>query len=150
YFRKTTGYFTFGGEVGWMSGSAFDSKNVGAEVPLNAFAALANITYEYHAIKTFIEFLYASGDDNLSGGHLNGFVALHRNRRPGVILARELLGNYNGNNVAQGSLTAYGTNNTFSGVYYLRPGFRVEWSQAWASGIEVLIARKAATAGDSA
>jgi hypothetical protein len=148
YLKKTSGYFTFGGEVSWLTGSAYDLGNTGNDNPLNAFGFIANVTYEYHSIKAFLEFLYASGDNTVNQGHLNGFTELNRNRSPGLILGRELLGVYYGNNVGMGSLVYYGSNNSFSGVYYLRPGFRVEWSPSWASGIEALIANKAAVAAD--
>lgn len=146
FVKKSVGYFTFGGEAGWLTGSAFDFNGNNIEDSLNAFGLLVNATYEYHSIKAFTEVLYASGDSNLNADHLNGFVVLHRNRRPGLILGRELLGNYYGNHVGQGSYLAYGDANSFSGAFYVRPGLRVEWSQTWATGLEVIFAQKAATA----
>jgi hypothetical protein len=148
YVKKTIDQFTFGGEVGWATGNAVTP--FGGPVTMSAVGAIANITYEYHKVKGFVDFLYASGDSNLAGGHMNGFVLLHRNRRPGLILGRELLGPYSGNNAAQGSLFYYGTASTFSGAWYLRPGFRVDWSDTWGTGIEFIYAQKAVTAGDAA
>ena len=145
YLKKTVDQFSFGGEVAWVTGTGITPTN--GPVPVNALGAMANITYDNHSIKAFLDFLYASGDSNLSGGHMNGFVLLHRNRSPGLILGRELLGNYTGNTAGMGSLVYYGAPNTFSGVYYFRPGFRVDWSETWGTGIEVLVAQKAATLG---
>ena len=132
-----------GGEVGWISGSGVNLSGQKTD-NLNAFATALNGSYEYHKIKGFLEFLYASGDANATGDHLNGFVILHRNRRPGLILGRELLGPYAGNQVGVGSPVYYGNSGSFSGVFYLRPGLRVDWSSAWTSGLEVIIAQKAA------
>ncbi len=150
YLKKTMGYFTVGGEVGWLTGDAFDYDGNGKADSLNALGVLLSTSYEYHRVKGFVEFLYASGDSNLLGDHLNGFVTLHRNRRPGLILGRELLGLYHSNSAGQGSLVVYGDPDTFSGVMYVRPGIRVDWSPSWASGVEFIIAQKAtAAAGES-
>jgi len=146
YFKKTMGSFTFGGEAGWLSGTATDFNGDGNADTLNAIGFMVNLTYDYHKIKAFLDFLYASGDSNLSANHLNGFVELNRNRRPGLILGRELLGKYASGTAQMGSPLYYGAPNTFSGVYYLRPGFRFEWSETWASGLEVIFAQKAAVA----
>ncbi|MBI4404567.1 MAG: hypothetical protein HY537_10420, partial [Deltaproteobacteria bacterium] len=101
------------------------------------------IAFEKHSVRIFMDFGYASGDANLNSDHLNGFVLLHRNKRVGLILGRELLGNYAGDHVGQGSMVAYGNPDSFSGVIYLRPGLRLEWSPSWASGIELVLAQKA-------
>lgn len=143
YLKKSMGNFTLGGELGWLSGSAFDYNSNGTTDSLNALGLLLNVTMDYHKIKAFLDLMYASGDSNLNADHLNGFVLLHRNRRPGIILGHELLGPHYGNQVGRGSLVAYGSTDTFSGVIYLRPGFRVDWSPSWATGIEFLIAQKA-------
>lgn len=149
YLKKTMGYFTIGGEITWLVGDAMDYNNNGTLDSLNAFGVLLSTSYEYHKVKMFLEFLYASGDANLTADRMNGFVLLHRNRRPGLILGRELLGPYYGNGVGQGSLVVYGNPDTFSGAFYVRPGLRVDWSQSWASGIEFIIAQKAqVAAGD--
>src|SRR5690606_13479087 len=104
----------------------------------------------YHKVKAFVELLYAGGDADLSDNQLNGFVLLHRNRRPGLILGRELLGPYASNHVGYGSPVVYGDGGTFSGTIYARPGVRVDWSRNWASGVEVIYAQKAtAASGDS-
>jgi len=154
YIKKTAGYFTFGGEIAWLSGDAVDYDGDGANGgtdTLNAYAALLTASYEYHKVKAFIEFLYASGDDDLNGDHLNGFVVLNRNRGRSLILGKELLGLYHGPFVGYGSLMVYGNNDTVSGVYYLRPGFRVDWDESWSTGVEAMIARKAVVApGDNA
>lgn len=146
YLKKTTGRFTFGGEVTWLSGKAYDIGGDGIDDDLNAFGALGNITFAYHKIKIFSEVLYASGDKNVKDNSSTAFSLLHLNRaRPGLILGRELLGNLYGNSVSQGNLLVYGNQDAFSGVLYVRPGFRVDWSPSWASGVEAVIARKAAT-----
>lgn len=148
YLKKTAGRFTFGGEVTWITGMAFDYANGGngADDDLNAFGALGNITFDYHKIKAFTEVVYASGDKNLSDNSATGFSLLNLNRaRPGLILGRELLGKYHGNSVGKGNLLVYGSDGSYSGLLFLRPGFRVDWSPSWASGVEVVIARKAAT-----
>ena len=151
YVKKTIGYLTLGGEGGWLTGSAMDYNNNGNEDTLNAFGLLVTAAYEYHNVKGFVDFMYASGDTSLNSDRLNGFVLLHRNRSPGIILGRELLGPYNGNSINQGSLVAYGDADTFSGAYYVRPGLRVEWAPSWSTGLEVIVAQKAAvTPNDSA
>ena len=146
YVKKTMGYLTLGGEVTWLSGEAMNYNGNGVTDSLNAFGAMVSASYEYHTVKIFLDMLYASGDSNLNGDHLNGFVLLHRNRRPGLILGRELLGQYYGNGVGLGSLVVYGNDDTFSGVFYARPGLRVDWSSAWSSGLEVIVAQKAQVA----
>lgn len=146
YLKKTLGYFTIGGELGWMNGDATDFNGDNKRDSLNALGMVVTASYEYHKVKGFVEALYASGDPNLNGGHLNGFVTLHRNRRPGLILGRELLGPYFNNDVGMGSLVVYGDNGAFSGVIYVRPGFRIDWSPSWASGVEVIWAQKAVAA----
>jgi hypothetical protein len=148
YFRKTEGYFSFGGEISWITGNSFDYNSDGAPDQLNALGFMGNVTYEYHGFKAFLEFLYASGDSNTTAGHLYGFVLLNRNRSPGLILGQELLGPYSTNNVAEGNLNYYGDPTVFSGAYYLRPGIRMEWSPSIASGVEAIIARKAAVGSD--
>jgi len=151
YFRRTIGYFTFGGEGAWLSGTAIDFTNNNQEDVLNAFGVMFNVSYNYHQVKAFFDFLYASGDASIDSDRLNGFALLHRNRRPGLILGRELLGSYHNSSVQQGSLLYYGAANSFSGAIYFRPGVRVDWSPSWASGFEVIVARKAATtAGEAA
>jgi hypothetical protein len=150
YFKRSFGGLSFGGEGAWLSGSAIDFNNNGVEDSLNAFGVMLNVSYETQKIKGFLDFLYASGDTAINSDRLNGFVLLHRNRRPGLILGRELLGNYANSSVGQGSLVYYGQNSgattsSFSGAYYFRPGVRFEWSPSWASGIELIIAQKAAT-----
>lgn len=150
YLKKTVGYFTFGGEIAWLTGKAWDYNGNGIPDSLNAIGGLLSTSYEYHKIKAFMEILYAGGDSNLNADHLSGFVLLHRNRRPGLILGHELLGPYMGNNVGLGSLVVYGNADTFSGVIYVRPGFKFDWSRSWSSGIEFVIARKAVAApGDN-
>ena len=151
YLKKTTGRFTFGGEVTWLSGKVY-ALTGGGEADLNAFGALANITYSHHKLKLFTEAVYATGDKNINDGSSTSFSLLHLNRaRPGLILGRELLGKYHGNNVGQGNLLVYGADGSFSGLLYVRPGLRIDWSPAWASGVELIFARKATTAdGDNA
>jgi hypothetical protein len=143
YVKKTVGDLNFGGEVGWLSGTAAPSGN------LNAFGLMANATYDFHKVKAYVDFLYASGDSNFAS-HLNGFTVLNRNRSPGLILGQQLLGPYASDLVGYGSLLYYGDPGDFSGILYLTPGVRVDWSTAWASGLEFIIPRKATTASDSA
>lgn len=143
YVKKKMGYFSFGGEFGWLTGESVDFNGDGKSDDLNGFGVVGNAEYEYHKVKAFLEVLYASGESDLTQNRNNGFVALHRNRRPGLILGRELLGLYNGNTVAQGSCVVYGGANTFSGCLYFRPGIRYAWSPTLSSGLEVIIARKA-------
>ncbi|NBW99520.1 hypothetical protein EBR03_08115, partial [bacterium] len=146
YLKKTAGRFTFGGEVTWLSGTAYDLTGGNNQVDLNAFGAMGNITFSYHKIKAFTEVVYAGGDNDINNNTSTAFSLIHLNRaRPGLILGRELLGQYHGNTVSQGNLLVYGNQNSFSGLLYIRPGFRVDWSPAWASGVELIIARKAAT-----
>lgn len=146
YLKKTAGRFTFGGEVTWLSGTAYDLSGGNGQVDLNAFGAMGNITFSYHKIKAFTEVVYAGGDNDINNNTSTAFSLIHLNRaRPGLILGRELLGQYHGNTVSQGNLLVYGNQNSFSGLLYIRPGFRVDWSPAWASGVELIIARKAAT-----
>ena len=152
YLKKTTGRFTFGGEVTWISGKAYSLSGAGVDDDLNAFGALGNITFSYHKLKAFTEAVYATGDTNINDNNSTAFSLIHLNRaRPGLILGRELLGQYHGNSVSQGNLLIYGKQNSFSGLLYVRPGIRLDWSPSWASGVEVIIARKASTqAGESA
>lgn len=145
YFKRTIGYFTFGGEGAWLSGNAIDFNNNGVDDSMNAFGMMMNVSYDYHKVKAFVDFLYASGDAAIGSDRMNGFVLLHRNRRPGLILGKELLGNYHNSTVEQSSLVYYGNTNSFSGAWYVRPGFRIDWSPSLASGIEFIIAQKAAT-----
>lgn len=143
YLKKSFGYFTLGGEVGWITGNAFDFNQNGVKDELNAYAAVFNVAFEYHKVRLFNEFVYASGDASLSD-NLRGFTLLHRNKSPGFIFGKELIGQYAGNGVDLASPVVYGNTGSFSGVYYLRPGFRVDWSPSWASGLEVVWAQKAA------
>jgi len=149
YLRKTVSYFTLGGEVNWMTGEANNYKNtLSKNANLNALAATANVTYEYHKVKGFIEFLYASGDSNLNNEEMTGFVLLHPNRRAGFILGRELLGKYSSvgtdpGKAGNGSMVVYGNEDAFSGVYFFRPGLRIDWSPSLATGLEVVYAQKA-------
>lgn len=150
YLRKTSGYLSYGGEISYGTGTALDFGDDGTADSFAAFAFLLNATFDYRKTKTFLELVYVSGDANLRDG-LTGFVLTHRNKRPGLILGRELLGTYSGNNVALGTPFAYGNQDSFSGVLYLRPGFRVDWSPSLTSSLEVVIARKAAVqAGEAA
>jgi len=145
YLKKTTGRFTFGGEVTWLSGKGY-SLTGGDDVDLNAFGAMGNITFAYHKIKAFTEVVYATGDKNINDSSSTAFSLIHLNRaRPGLILGRELLGAYHGNTVSQGNLLVYGNNGAFSGLLFARPGLRIDWSPSWASGVEVIVARKAVT-----
>lgn len=144
YLRKSVGSFTFGGELSWLKGDAYDYNGGGNFQDMDAWGAMLNVTYQGHKVKAFAEFLYAGGDNDLTDKDLKGFVLLNRNRSPGLILGKELLGPYAGNGAGRGSLTVYGDRDSFSGVYYFRPGIRVDWSPAWASGLEVIHARKAA------
>lgn len=145
YLKKTTGRFTFGGEVTWLSGKAYNLAG-SDDIDLNAFGAMGNITFAYHKIKAFTEVVYASGDKNINDSSSTAFSLIHLNRaRPGLILGRELLGKYHGDKVSQGNLLVYGNQDSFSGLLFARPGVRIDWSPSWASGVEVIIARKAAT-----
>ncbi|MBI1860107.1 MAG: hypothetical protein HYR96_04215 [Deltaproteobacteria bacterium] len=144
YAKKSTGHFTFGGEVTWLSGSATTYPVSTNTLDLNAWGFLFSASYEYHRLKTFLEFLYASGDSDMSNGAMTGFAIMHRNRRAGILLGRELLGPYNGDTANSGSMFAYGNTGSFSGVYYLRPGLRMDWSPTWSTGVEVIWAQKAA------
>ena len=130
YAKKSTGYFTFGGEVTWISGNAtaYDgtASPAGAPQDLNAWGLIFSSAYEYHRVKAFMEFLFASGDSDMSSPSMTGFVVLNRNRRAGILLGRELLGQYNGETANYGSMVAYGNTGSFSGVYYLRPGVRID------------------------
>lgn len=146
YVKKTIRYFTFGGEVSWIGGDAVDFNSDNAPDSLNAFGIAGNVAYEAHSLKIFLDFLYASGDGNLNDNSLSGFVLLHRNRHPGLILGRELLGTLHGNHVGLGSLVAYGTTGSYSGTLFFRPGVRIDWSQDWSTGLEVILAYKAAVA----
>ncbi len=153
YLKKTLGSFSIGGELAWLNGSAADYAGNGVNTTMSAVGTTIRVQYESHSIHAFLDFLYASGDNNLGANHMNGFVLLHRNKRPGLILGRELLGSYagSGNSVGQGSCVAYGNMGSFSGCYYFRPGFKVDWSPSWSSGFEVIVARKAAVqAGEGA
>jgi len=146
YLKKTTGRFTFGGEVTWLTGKAYDLGGDGVDDDLNAFGAMGNITFAYHKLKIFTEVVYATGDKETKDNSSTAFSLLHLNRaRPGLILGRELLGLYHGNNVGQGNLMVYGQTDAFSGLLFARPGVRIDWSPSWASGVEVIIAKKAAT-----
>ena len=146
YLKKTTGRFTFGGEVTWISGKAYSLGGDGVDDDLNAFGALGNITFSYHKLKAFTEVVYATGDSNVNDNNSTAFSLIHLNRaRPGLILGRELLGQYHGNTVGQGNLLVYGNPDSYSGLLYVRPGIRFDWSPSWASGAEVIIARKAST-----
>jgi len=150
YLKKTIGYFTIGGEVGWLNGDALNYNGNANKDTMNALGVMLSTSYEYHRVKGFLEFLYASGDADLTADHMNGFVALNRNRRPGLILGRELLGPYHSNTVGMGSTVVYGNADSFSGVIYIRPGLRIDWSPTWATGIEFIFAQKAvAAAGES-
>lgn len=149
YFKKTSGAFTIGGELAWLSGTATDFANSGAKNNLSAIGLTLNTSYEFSKVKAFLEFVYASGDTNLNDSQTSAFTVLHRNRRPGLILGRELLGPYNSSAVGQGSTLWYGGNDAFSGTMYFRPGVRIDWTSDWASGIELIIARKAVAAGGS-
>jgi hypothetical protein len=144
YLKKTSGYFTYGGEVSWMSGSAIDFGGSGAAQELNAFAFALNTSLDYRKVKGFLEVVYASGDADLNNGPMTGYSLLNRNKRPGLILGRELVGPYYGNNLSLGTPLAYGNTGSFSGVLYFRPGIRFEWSPTLTSVLEVIIARKAA------
>jgi len=156
YIRKTFKRFTLGGEISWITGDATDLNGDKFADDLNAFAAYANITYEYHQIKAYLNFLYASGDDAVANGSLDGFVLLHRNKRPGIILGHELLGSLAGDDAGLGSVVAYGSAPTslpggvFSGAIYAVPGFSYEWAQSWRSGIEIIWAQKAKESGGAA
>ena len=144
YLKKTIGSFTLGGELTWLKGDAYSYVAGGDYQDLDAWGATANITYQNHKVKIFTEFLYAGGDNDLTDKNLKGFVLLNRNRSPGLLLGKELLGPYSGNGANQGSLVVYGDQDSFSGVLMLRPGFRIDWSPTLASGLEVIYARKAA------
>lgn len=148
YFKKKSGSLTLGGELAWLSGTATDYAGDGRDT-MSALGLTLNVSYEFSKVKTFLEFLYASGDSNLNDSSMGGFVVLNRNRRPGLILGRELLGPYNNTAVAQGSPVVYGAAGTYSGVMYFRPGVRIDWTSDWASGIELIIARKAASGGST-
>jgi hypothetical protein len=115
YLKKSSGYLSYGGEVAWASGSALDYGGGGLD-DMNAFGFLLNAAVDYRKVKSFIEVVYASGDANLNDSTMTGFVLMHRNRRPGLILGRELLGTYYGNNVGLGTPFAYGNQDSFSGV----------------------------------
>lgn len=155
YLRKTVGYFTLGGEANWITGEANKYEaNGDKNATMNALAATVNATYEFHRLKAFAEFLYASGDSNVGNDQLTGFVLLHPNRRAGFILGRELLGTLStiGENngdpavngkVGNGSMVVYGNSGAFSGVMFLRPGIRFDWSPSLATGLEVVYAQKA-------
>jgi hypothetical protein len=145
YLKKTSGYFSYGGEISWISGNSVDfSGSLGSPAGLNAFGMLFNVGVNYRKVKSFFEVMYIGGDSELNDNNLTGFTLAHRNRRPGLILGRELLGPYYGNNVALGTPFAYGSDGTFSGVLYFRPGVKVEWSPTLTSAVEVIFARKAA------
>jgi hypothetical protein len=148
YFKKTSGALTLGGEVAWLSGTATDYVGDGGD-NMSAIGVTLNVSYEFTKVKAFLDFLYASGDSNLNDNQMGGFVVLNRNRRPGLILGRELLGNFNNTTVAQGSPVVYGAADTFSGVLYFRPGVRIDWASDWASGIEIIVARKASSSPGS-
>lgn len=152
YLKKTLKYFTLGGDVAWTSGSAFDYNSDNVKDDFEAFALLANVTYDSHSIKAFVEGLYASGDSDLNSGRLDGFVILNRNRRAGFLLGRHLLGSqhvnstYPNGSTDNGSFAAYSDANSYAGLFYIRPGFQVRWSSEWSSGVELVWARKAASA----
>ena len=144
YMKKTVGYFTFGGEVAWLTGEANDFTGNGVADKMNAVGLSANLIYEYHRFKGFLDLVYASGDNDLTGDHMNGFVLLHRNRSPGLILGRELLGSYLASPIGMGSHLVYGNDGAFSGVWYLRPGARFDWTPSLSSGAELILSNKAA------
>lgn len=141
YLKKTSGYFSYGGEVAWASGTAVD--NSGVNGGFNSFGVMVNAAVDYRKVKSFLEVMFVSGDDNLNDGNTTAFTLANRNRRPGLILGRELIGPYYGNNLNQGSLFSYGGNGAFSGVLYFRPGVRIDWSPTLTSAVEVIYARKA-------
>lgn len=143
YAKKTSGYLTLGGELAWLSGNATGYGAAKDPQDLNAWGILLSSAYEIHKIKTFLEFLYATGDSDMASGAMTGFALLHRNRRAGVLLGRELLGKYYGEHANLGSPVVYGNDGSFSGIFYVRPGFRFDWSRSWSSGIEFIYADKA-------
>lgn len=147
YLKKTWGHLSLGGEVSWLTGEAVDFDGDGTRDGLDAYGALVSASYEADKFKIFLETVFATGDTDFNDKKLNGFVLLNRNRRPGIILGRELLGPYLRDDVQQGGLVYYGDPNSFSGVLYFRPGIRVDWSRAWSTGLEVIIARKATGRG---
>jgi hypothetical protein len=80
-----------------------------------------------------------------------GFLLLHRNRRPGLILGRELLGPFASHAVSQGSCVAYSGANTFSGCLYGKLGASYDWTSTLSTGLDFIHAQKAAVgAGESA
>lgn len=151
YMKKTVRYFTFGGEVVWLDGEAFDYNADGTTDKLSsAFGVMGSAEYKYHAINAFLQVMYATGDSNLSDGTLSAFVLLNRNRHPGLILGNELLGASHGNHVGLGSTVAYGNTGSYSGVFFVKPGMRFDWSKSWSTGLEVIVANKASVqAGES-
>ncbi len=144
YIKKTVRYFSFGGELAWAGGDAFDGNGDNAADSLSSFSVLLNAAYETSSLKAFLDFMYVSGDGNYADGSFSGFALLNRNRHAGLIMGQELMGALHvsdGNSVGLGGLFAYGGANVFSGVYLIRPGVRIDWSQNWSSGIEVIWAR---------
>lgn len=148
YLKKTSGKLSFGAEVGWFGGTATDYGANGAD-EMNALAGLANISLNLAKAKGFLEVMYVGGDADLTDNSLTGFTPLNRNRRPGLILGRELLGPYHSGGSNLGSPVYYGNNGTFSGLLSVRPGFRMEWSTDVSSSVELIYAQKMVTAGDA-
>lgn len=144
YVKKGLGAFTVGGEFSYLAGKALDFGGDGATDDLGAFALLARASYEKHQLKAYAEVLYATGDDNNNDNTQSGFLLLHRNRRPGLILGRELLGPYAQNAVSQGSCVAYSGANTFSGCLYAKVGASYDWTSTITTGLDFIYARKVA------
>lgn len=147
YVKKGLGAFTVGGEFSYLAGKAIDFGNDGTADDLGAFAFVARAQYEKHQLRAYAEILYASGDDNINDNTQSGFLLLHRNRRPGLILGRELLGPYASNAVSQGSCVAYSGPNTFSGCLYGKLGASYDWTSTIATGLDLIYARKVAVGG---
>lgn len=146
YVKKGLGAFTLGGEFSYLAGKAIDFGGDGTADDLGAFALVARAQYEKHQLKAYAEVLYATGDDNINDNTQSGFLLLHRNRRPGLILGRELLGPYATSAVSQGSCTAYSGPNTFSGCLYGKVGASYDWTSTISTGLDLIYARKVAIA----
>lgn len=151
FVKKSIGHLAMGAEGAYMFGSAADFTGDGTD-SLSAWAVTGGATYSFHKVKATLDAVFASGDTDVTDNSMNGFVLLHRNKRPGIILGHELLGNLNGNTAGMGSILAYApSQNVFSGVFYVKPGFSISLADSLTAGLDLIYAMKVAVgAGDTA
>ena len=73
FLRKKAGVFRYGIEGSWLNGSATAYPPSTSDVNLDAVALTGNLELNFESWNIFLEGLFASGDSNLAGGHLNDF-----------------------------------------------------------------------------